>query len=59
MVEESKSCKICHDSHGSKNEVFISDSWSMNGQPIGINFTKTATGGNCTMTCHDLRTYNR
>ena len=59
VVEESKSCNICHDSHGSKNDVFIRDYWSMNGQPIGINFTKTATGGNCTMTCHDLRTYNR
>jgi predicted CXXCH cytochrome family protein len=61
VVEEQpgKSCRICHDVHGTKNPFSINDSWSMNGTPIGINFTKTDNGGNCTMTCHDIRTYSR
>lgn len=61
VVEEQpgKSCKICHDPHGTKNDSFINDSWSMNGQAIGINYTKTQNGGSCTMTCHDTKTYSR
>lgn len=61
VVEEKpgKSCKICHDPHGSKQDAFINETWSMNGEPIMIKYTKTETGGNCTFTCHDLRTYDR
>jgi predicted CXXCH cytochrome family protein len=61
VVEETpgKSCRICHDPHGTKQEFFIKDSWKMNGHDINIKYTKTEKGGNCTFTCHDLRSYDR
>jgi predicted CXXCH cytochrome family protein len=58
VVTESKSCKICHDPHGSSQDFHINESWNMNGTPIDIKYTKTANGGSCT-TCHELKTYSR
>lgn len=56
---QGKSCSICHDPHGSSQAFNINESWLMNGQTIGIKYTKTNNGGSCTFTCHDLRSYTR
>lgn len=58
VVEETKSCRVCHDPHGSTQESFIRESFKMNDQDIPVKFTKTANGGSC-VTCHTLKSYER
>lgn len=54
-----RSCRICHDPHGSDQDFHINDFWSMNGQPIAIEFKRNDNGGTCAKTCHSARTYQR
>ena len=54
-----RSCKICHDPHGSEQDFHINESWNMKGNQIDIKYTKTDNGGQCTFTCHDVKIYNR
>jgi predicted CXXCH cytochrome family protein len=54
-----RSCRICHDPHGSNQDFNINDSWQMNGHAVKIKYTKTEKGGGCTYTCHGLKTYER
>jgi hypothetical protein len=54
-----RSCKICHDPHGSNQDFNINETWDMKGFPINIKFTKSDNGGQCTMTCHDVKVYTR
>lgn len=56
---QGRSCRICHDPHGSNQEFHINESWNMNGNQINIKYTKTQNGGQCTYSCHDLKTYTR
>jgi predicted CXXCH cytochrome family protein len=59
VVEESKSCKMCHETHGSKQPVFIRESFKMNDQDINLKYSKNEKGGVCTYTCHDVKSYSR
>jgi hypothetical protein len=54
-----RSCKICHDPHGSNQDFHINESWNMRGNEINIKYTKSDNGGQCTFTCHDVKIYNR
>jgi predicted CXXCH cytochrome family protein len=56
---QGRSCRICHDSHGAQQHFQINDTWSMNGFNVPIIYTPTNNGGQCTMTCHNSKTYTR
>lgn len=56
---QGRSCKICHDPHGAPQDFSINKTWYMDDFPINISYTQTKTGGQCTLTCHDVRIYSR
>lgn len=49
-----KSCKICHDPHGSNQDFSISETWQLNGKPVKTVYAKTKNGGTCTSNCHGV-----
>jgi predicted CXXCH cytochrome family protein len=59
--EKGRSCKTCHDLHGSNLPNHIADAVSFEGSrwAMPIEYRKTAAGGSCTPGCHDTKTYNR
>ncbi|MBI2520021.1 MAG: hypothetical protein HYV97_06380 [Bdellovibrio sp.] len=55
-----RSCKICHDPHGSKQPFNINSTWKMGERDIRIEYTQKENGGQCAKTCHvSPRTYTR
>jgi predicted CXXCH cytochrome family protein len=58
-AERGRSCRACHEIHASKQERRIRDGvpFGKEGWVLKCNFTKTPTGGMCTKTCHEARTY--
>ena len=56
-----RSCKICHDPHGSTQKFNINTSWKMKEEEIKIVFSPKENGGECTLACHSLnpRGYSR
>jgi predicted CXXCH cytochrome family protein len=58
--ERGRTCRACHEVHAAKQEKRIRDAvpYGPTGWQLNIGFTKTATGGSCTKTCHDTKTYN-
>ena len=56
---QGKSCRICHDPHGSNQDFNINESWNMNGNEINIKYTSSEKGGKCTYSCHDVKSYER
>ncbi len=55
-----RTCRACHEVHASGQDHQIRDAvpYGPKGWMLKINFTKTATGGSCTKTCHSTKTYN-
>ncbi len=58
--DRGRTCRACHEVHASENPHQIRD-----GVPFGprnwllpINYTKTETGGSCTKTCHQTKSYD-
>ena len=58
--ERGRTCRACHEVHASKQDNHIRDAvpYGPKGWLLSIGYTKTATGGQCTKTCHDTKTYN-
>jgi predicted CXXCH cytochrome family protein len=58
-AERGRTCRACHDVHAAKQEHRIREGvpYGAAGWVLRINFTKTATGGQCAKTCHDTKTY--
>ncbi len=54
-----RSCKICHDPHGSEQPFHINPTWRMNEGNIHIEYTLLTNGGQCAKTCHTTHTYQR
>lgn len=56
-----RTCKACHDMHGSNNPKHIRYSvpFGTSGWELPISYTKTATGGGCTSGCHQDFKYDR
>ena len=58
--DKGRSCKACHDPHGSVQELLIRKkipgfgAWA-----IPITYTKTDNGGSCLVGCHKPRSYSR
>lgn len=58
--DQGRTCRACHDVHAAKQERRVREAvpYGGKGWTLPINFTKTATGGSCTKTCHDQRSYS-
>jgi predicted CXXCH cytochrome family protein len=59
--EKGRSCKSCHNLHGSDNEKHIASdvSFERSGWAMQVGFTKSEHGGSCTPSCHKTRDYKR
>ncbi|HET9595781.1 MAG TPA: cytochrome c3 family protein [Anaeromyxobacteraceae bacterium] len=57
--ERGRTCRACHDVHAAKQQQRIRDGVPYGGWFLKINFTRTPTGGSCTKTCHEAKTYSR
>jgi predicted CXXCH cytochrome family protein len=58
--EHGRTCRACHEVHASKQEHHIRESvpYGRTGWILKLNYTKTATGGQCAKTCHGVKSYN-
>jgi predicted CXXCH cytochrome family protein len=58
-AERGRTCRACHEVHASVQKHQIRDSvpYGTRGWKLPINFTPTPTGGSCTKTCHETRSY--
>ncbi len=54
-----RACKICHDPHGAPQTHDINSVWFMNTSPITLEYQAFSSGGQCTKSCHTLKTYQR
>ncbi|MFO0974142.1 MAG: cytochrome c3 family protein [Phycisphaerae bacterium] len=60
-VEKGRTCKACHEIHGSDQPKHLAGSvpFEGGGWALPINFRKTATGGGCAPGCHQPYEYDR
>jgi predicted CXXCH cytochrome family protein len=60
-ADKGRTCKTCHDVHGSDlpNHIAASVPFEGSNWAMPINYEQTATGGSCTPACHDKKTYDR
>jgi predicted CXXCH cytochrome family protein len=58
-ADRGRTCRACHEIHAAKQERRIRDGvpFGKEGWVLKCNFTRTPTGGMCTKTCHESRTY--
>jgi predicted CXXCH cytochrome family protein len=60
VSRKGRSCRICHQPHGSDGEKLIDKDGAQFGEwKIPINFVKTPTGGSCAPGCHKMFRYDR
>lgn len=57
--KKGRSCRLCHDVHGARNEKLIADSVPFGTWKLPIQFVKTETGGSCSPGCHKPYSYDR
>jgi predicted CXXCH cytochrome family protein len=57
--ERGRSCKLCHNVHGSPNPELIADTVPFGHWNLPLRFVKTDTGGGCSPGCHKPRRYDR
>jgi predicted CXXCH cytochrome family protein len=57
--ERGRSCKLCHNVHGSPNPALIADTVSFGHWNLPLRFVKTNTGGGCSPGCHKPQYYDR
>jgi predicted CXXCH cytochrome family protein len=60
VKERGRTCRACHEVHAAKQQKRIRESvpYGPAGWLLNIGFSKTATGGSCTRTCHATKTYD-
>ncbi len=54
-----RTCRACHDAHGTKNPKHIRDAVPFGAWGLPINHKKTETGGSCLPGCHQTFVYDR
>ncbi len=54
-----RTCRTCHQHHGSENPKLITNTFSFGKRTLSIEYLKTDTGGSCKTTCHRMGTYDR
>ena len=59
--EKGRSCRTCHDMHGSDLPNHIASKVSFEGSKwaMPIEYRKTSAGGSCTPGCHETKSYDR
>lgn len=57
--EKGRTCRMCHNIHGSNNTVLIADSIPFGKWNLPLKFVKTETGGSCAPGCHKPQSYDR
>lgn len=57
--QKGRSCRLCHNIHGSPNPKLIADSVSFGKWDLPLKYVKTDTGGGCSPGCHKPRYYDR
>jgi len=57
--DKGRTCRACHDAHGTNNPRHIRDGVPFGGWSLPINFTKTESGGRCAPGCHQEFGYDR
>jgi predicted CXXCH cytochrome family protein len=57
--KKGRSCKACHQVHGGSQEKHVSTQVPFGSWMLPISFKKTATGGGCTVGCHNPKSYDR
>ena len=57
--EKGRSCKLCHNVHGSNNPKLINDRAPFGNWELPLKFVKTDTGGQCSPGCHKTYNYDR
>jgi predicted CXXCH cytochrome family protein len=57
--QKGRSCKMCHDLHGSNQPSLVADSVTFGKWKLPLKFVKTDTGGSCAPGCHKLQSYDR
>ncbi len=57
--EKGRSCKDCHDMHGSPNEHMIAVSIPFGNWNMPIQYTASENGGSCLSGCHSEKKYSR
>ncbi|MFZ2198482.1 MAG: cytochrome c3 family protein [Thermodesulfovibrionales bacterium] len=56
--EKGRSCKVCHNIHGSSGPKLIADKASFGNWELPLKFVKTDTGGQCSPGCHKTYSYD-
>ena len=57
--DKGKSCTMCHDVHGAKNEHLISKKVPFGSWQMDLNYKVTENGGSCATGCHAEKEYDR
>lgn len=57
--QKGRSCKLCHDLHGSSQAKLMADSVPFGKWSLPLKFVKTETGGSCAPGCHKMQSYDR
>jgi predicted CXXCH cytochrome family protein len=57
--EKSRTCRVCHQHHGSKNPKLIRKDFLFEKRTLTIEYEKTETGGICITPCHIPVRYDR
>jgi len=57
--EKGRSCRLCHQFHGSPNAMLIADTVPFGKWNLPLKFDKTETGGSCAPGCHKPVIYDR
>ncbi len=60
-ADRGRTCRSCHEVHASRQARHLRDGvpYGPKGWVLQVGYTKTANGGQCAKTCHDLKTYAR
>jgi hypothetical protein len=60
-ADRGRTCRSCHEVHASRQARHLRDGvpYGPKGWVLKVGYTKTANGGQCAKTCHDLKTYAR
>jgi predicted CXXCH cytochrome family protein len=60
-ADRGRTCRTCHEVHASRQARHVRDGvpYGPRGWVLKINYTRTATGGQCARTCHDTKIYVR
>lgn len=59
VVEKGRTCRTCHDPHGTKNEKLIRNLIPFGRKSLRMRYSITETGGSCAPPCHFQKKYDR